>query len=253
MRRTLGICFVVCCLMAAPAWAEIGYGPVVLDDATVVTAGGFELELDVAYADLGDPAFVGGADTAWFIGVGLDYGATDTIEIGADLPYISMENGDSISGLGDLALGARYCAVGESDTTPGVTLGLDIILDTGDEDIVGVENEIDYDVDVALSKGYSSWVGHLNISYLIVGEDLADDVLAYGIAVEIPAGMNAYTIELTGDDTEDAIGDSPLDAYVGIRRTMDLSDLAGVIGFGLSDASPDFTVGVIYRRSFGMM
>ena len=92
MRRTLGICFVVCCLMAAPAWAEIGYGPVVLDDATVVTAGGFELELDVAYADLGDPAFVGGADTAWFIGVGL--GA-----IGADMVNRPDQFGINVSGL----------------------------------------------------------------------------------------------------------------------------------------------------------
>ncbi len=253
MRRTLGICFVVCSLLAAPAWAEISYGPVVLDDATVLVAGGFELELRADYADLGDPAFVGGADTRSRVLAGLDYGATDRFEIGLDLPYKSLENGDSVSGLGDLSLAGKYCLVGESDTTPGVALGLDVVLDTGDEDIVGLDNDIDFDIAAIVSKGYGSWVGHLEISYLVVGEDLADDVLAYGIAVEIPAGMNAYTIELAGNDAEDALGDSPLDAYVGVRKTMDLSDIAGFIGFGLSDASPDFSVGVVYRRSFGMM
>ncbi len=207
MRKVLGIVVAVGLMTAGSASAEIGYGPigygqVPLDDATVLAAGTYELEFDVIFSDLGDEVGFGVIDTRWDVALVLDYGATERLEVGAKLPYERRENGTSESGLSDLVLNGKYCLLGETDSAPAVSLEVDVTLDTGDEDIVGLDNDIDFGGVIAVSKNMVSWNGHLNIGFLAPGEDNADDVLSYGIAAEMPLDFATVIVELAGNDRE---------------------------------------------------
>ena len=107
MKRTAVVLCVGLALAAASGvQAEIGYGPVVLDDATVLQAGSYEMGLSAAYFDVEADVFE--AD------ITLDYGATDRVEIGARLPWQKYENAVSVDGLDDLVLDGKFSLMAET-------------------------------------------------------------------------------------------------------------------------------------------
>ncbi len=260
---------VVCMVGAGLARAEIGYGPIVMDDPTVLDTTDSEFRLDIIYRSLGEE--VGGflygtpaADVAdgddeaapvtpidadWLAGIGIDYGATDRLEVGAWLPFVRTENGNSSSGLGDLVLKAK---VGLLDgTRNGIVLSgaVNATIDTGDEDIVGAENETEVLATFLLSKKLAVWNLYLNFGYLDTGVDNGDGI-AYGIAAEIPGENMDLVFELTGSDV--SVGeDDPSAIYAGFRKESgEKEDFALTVGSGLSDASPDLIVQLVYRYAF---
>ncbi|WGZ96254.1 MAG: transporter [Candidatus Thiothrix putei] len=75
------------------------------------------------------------------IPVGVSYGLADSLEVSASLPFQYLENQvvsvtdvskETESGIGDLALGAKYKIKTESATTPSVTAALGVSIPTGE-------------------------------------------------------------------------------------------------------------------------
>ena len=249
-RKVVGVSLALCLAVASGAWAEIGYGPIVQDDATVQTARAYEFRLDAMFEDLGDELGGGSVDTRWDVEASLDYGITDRLEVGTSVPWVALENGSSESGMDDVTVSGKYLVATESETTPGVSAGIDAVLDTGDDKIVGEDNDVDYKLNIVLSKGFARWNAHVNLGFLNPGETGVDEVWSYGFTAEIPLGTGDLVVEAAASD-EDIGGDEPVDVYLGFREPMsEAADLAGVVGFGLSDASPDLTAAIVYRSAF---
>ncbi len=232
--------------MSTAVEAKIGYGPVVLDDATVVGAGEGEVRGEVDYQKNDDTDM-----TILTVRGTLDYGVMDNLEVGVSIPYLSYNNGSDESGIGDIAVGAKYAVLTEDAATCGLSLGVDLRLATGDEDIVVDDNDMDIVIDLACSKELGSVNLHGNLGLTIWGEDDAaeDNNISYGAAVEYPMDGLCLTGEITGTNVENADEDTPLELYAGIKyMASDVLDVIGKVGFGLSDASNDLYLGagVIY-------
>jgi hypothetical protein len=229
--------------MSTVVSAKIGYGPVVIDDATVVAKGTGEVRGEITYAKVEDTD----AATLTLEGI-LDYGVMDKLEVGVSIPYLSLSNGSDESGIGDITVGAKYALLTEDAATCGLSLGAGLVLATGDEDIVGADNEMDILVELACSKAVGAVNLHGNLGLVMPGEDDADSIVAYGAAVEYPLNSLCITGELLGSNQE--IGDdSPMALYAGIKyNASDALDVIGNVGIGLTDASADLILGggVIY-------
>ena len=259
---------VVCMVGAGIARAEIGYGPIVMDDPTVLDVTDSEFRLDIIYRSLGeevgsslygtpvadadadeDAAAVTPVDTDWVAAIGMDYGATDRLEVGIWIPFVRTENGSSASGLGDLMLKAKVGLLDGTKNGIVLTGAVNVTVDTGDEDIVGAENESEVLATFLLSKKLAVWNLYLNFGYLDTGVDNGDGI-AYGIAAEIPGENMDLVFELTGSDV--SVGeDSPSAIYAGFRKeASEKEDFALTVGSGLTDASPDLIVQLVYRYAF---
>ncbi len=237
--------------ISAVASAEIGYGPLVLDDATVIAPKTGEVKGEISYLKVDEDTMGAAEDTtALGIEVRLDYGVIDKLEVGAAIPYLSISNGTDESGLGDITVGAKYAILVEDEATPGLSVGLDLVLPTGDEDLLGEDNDLDFVIKSAISKAVGPVDLHGNLDFTIWGKDDAAEEtnIAYGAAVEYPINALTITGEIQGSNVE--IGDDKeMALYAGLRYNVsDVLDVGGTLGIGLTDASPDLTIGagVVY-------
>ena len=238
--------------MSTVVSAKIGYGPVVLDDATVVEAGAGEVAGGLGYATTKNDIEV----NLLTLEARVAYGVIDKLEVGGTIPYLSYSEDYDESGLGDMTVGVKYAILTEDAATCGLSAGLDLLLPTGDEDIVGPDNDMDIVISVAASKATGPVDLHGNLGLTIWGEDdAADDTnISYGAAVEYPLetpeGLSVIG-EIEGSNLEDAEGETSLNLYAGVKYVVsDVLDIEGTIGTSLADSDyqPDFILGagVIY-------
>jgi len=258
--------FLIMAGAADRALAKIGYGPVVVEDATVVEIGTFEIKadfisstgegLELYNSELDESILHSDVDKTTFQGE-IVYGTTEKLQLGMYLPHISSKNETDAGGLGDLVLGGKYCFVREGEAIdpymPGFSAGFYLAFPTGDEEVTGEENKTDYIFKGMFSKALGTVNGHLNLSYALHKEKKTNSVVGYGLAVEYPLETSeqlSLTCELAGSN-EDIGGDRPMALYGGVKYTLrpvwdakaawDVRLRAGV---GMNDASPDFILGI---------
>ncbi len=269
MRKGLFVAVAAVFLITAggsSALAKIGYGPVVVEDATVVEIGTFELKGDVILSTGQDVELYNSELKAAVLHSGVDrttiqgeivYGSTEKLQLGMYLPHISCKNDIDGGGMGDLVLGGKYCFVREGEALdpymPGFSAGFYLAFPTGDEEVIGEDNKTDYIFKGMFSKALGTVNGHLNLSYTLHKEKKTDSVVEYGLAVEHPLETSeqlSLTCELVGSN-EDIDGNRPMTLYGGLKYTLrpvwDVKaawDVRMRAGVGMNDASPDFIVGI---------
>ena len=258
--------FLITAGAADKALAKIGYGPVVVEDATVVEIGTFELKADVIGSTGQDLELYDRELDAAVLHSNVDktaiqgeivYGATEKLQLGMCLPQISYKNDVDGGGMGDLVLGGKYCFVREGEALdpymPGFSAGFYLAFPTGDEEIVGDDNKTDYIFKGMFSKALGTVNGHLNIGYAVHKEKEEKSIFEYGLAAEYPMATSeqlSLTCELAGTN-EDMGGNRPMALYGGLKYTLrpvwDVKaawDVRLRAGLGMNDASPDFIVGI---------
>ena len=228
----LGLISLFVFAMSTGAEAKIGYGPVVLDDATVVEQGTGEVAGGIGYASNNE------TDLKMLTLLGIvSYGVTEKLDVEASIPYVSYSNGVDESGLSDISVGAKYALLTGDAATHAVSASLGLVLPTGDEDIVGDDNDMDITIDLACSKELGSVNLHGNLGFTFWGEDdeAEDSNISYGVAVEYPMDGLSLTGEVRGTNVEDADDKTPLTLHGGIKYVVnDNLDIEGTIGFDLS-------------------
>ena len=138
----------------------------------------------------------------------------------------------------------------KAESTPAISLGIDIKLANGDKDQWLVTGYMDYGVNGILSKEMGPVSGHANLGYTIVGvaEGAAsENTLSYAAALEYPVNDTVNIVgEVFGSSAANA-STNPLDAQIGANWALnDMITVDGGLDFGLTDASPEYkaTVGI---------
>jgi hypothetical protein len=254
--------------------AKIGYGPIVVDDSSLIEEKTFEFQGSLSYASLtfepgplpGESVTPGPGgempdpleiDVTYMSLTGsLDYGLSEKFEIGVSLTNVSRKSDDEdnetgsgeeripeVSGMNDIAAKCKYMLSEEFALTGAV------LLPTGDEDVVGADNDMDLIGGIICSVDLNGLFVHGNLSITKWGDDDAseDTTTGYGIAAELPVEDMNITGELTGSTLENMSDKTPLDLFIGMRiKTSDVFELFGLMGIGLSEGSDLGEYGLSY-------
>lgn len=270
MKRTFLVFGLVGVLISGVASMAVAHDrTVVLSDTTTLAEGTFELAGGFGYFSYTDAGGISGFDvTETRIAFLLWYGISEKLQLEANIPIGSWDvRGDFKNllerlglstgerGLGDVVLRGKYRFVDENDTTPAIAGSFGIKLATGDEDKALGTGETDFALLVALSKALGGASGHLNLGYTIVGEPTGEDYdneFHYGIGLSYPTSDRLSVIgELAGKTHRDPDFDDPLGITGSIRyAASDVTNLVGFLGFGLTDGSPDYSLGAWIEYEF---
>ena len=235
--------------------------PLVIDDADPVDAGQFEFEAGEKYIKFSDCRH-------WDYPVGLTYGLVSGVEVGLGfggqyetrrefMHEAGFENICEESGIGDLAVGAKWQFVKESDYMPRQALVPSVKFPTADKDNGLGSGEIDYDITWIASKSLTDKMGaHINAGYSWIGEAAGQNVgniLHYGLAVDCQISTSVQLVgevfadrELRGDT------DTAVQYNAGFRwRPADCLTLDMAGGSKISGDVPDFTVTAGLTLAFG--
>ncbi|MFB3895879.1 MAG: transporter [bacterium] len=180
----------------------------------------------------------------WVLDGYAKYGITDKWELGLDLPYISIspDVGEDVDGIGDLNVWTKYRFLDESKTCMGLAAGVNVKLNTGDEDVVGTNDDTDWTPFIMASfKPAEQFALGAKLGYTFMGEDNTDDEFLYGVWGGYYVKPNfGIVAELYGNTQE---GDDPLMLDAGV--TYGVSENVGVTfggGAGLNDAAADWHI-----------
>lgn len=255
----------------ATAGAEMTYGPLVIDDASVLPKKTFEVIGFYSHAsptiEFENPqgTVMGEVDLPISgLNGAVSYGLTDNIELGLSLGSVSRDyivsmstasgslkiETDGVSGNRDIMAKAK---IGNGKVAGSIVL----FLPTGKEatdDKEGISVK-DNDMDIALKFVWTPIVDktggiHLNLGYTSWGKDDALDKngkeqtssIDYGIGLEFFLGRYdksaSLTIEFAGNTLEDIKGDTPMDVYSGMRINVSKEiQITGLLALGVSDGS----------------
>ena len=216
--------------------------PLSTDDAGTVEKGDLEAELGFEYAD--------DTDDEYNFSATVKYGLGERWDIGVEITYlyIDKESEDDDNGMGDYVFCSKYRFVDESEDFPALALGFSLKTNTGDEDEGLGSGELDYALNIILTKALDKIIGHVNLGYTYVGapeEENHDDVFSYAIALEYPVNDSLNFVgELTGETNfEGDFDNHPFAGLIGFNYTFleNITFDLGV-GWGISEASPDYLI-----------
>ncbi|HUW23441.1 MAG TPA: transporter [bacterium] len=205
--------------------------PLSVDDAGTVDSGIYETEAGIGYSQ--DKEENGETE----ISLSIKQGLTERMDLGVSLPYVmtSPKDGNGESGMGDAELIAKFNLVKEGDKTPGFSVTLGIIMDTGEKNKGIGSGEIDYNFNSILSKELQFITLNGNLGYTAKAK-----TASFGIALEYPADERLNLVaELTGENKSD----SPIECIIGTNfsaRENLILDFG--IGTGLNDYSSRLNV-----------
>ena len=205
--------------------------PLSVDDAGTVDSGIYETEAGIGYSQDKE----GNGETE--ISLSIKQGLTERMDMGVSLPYVMVSpKGENIkSGMGDAELIAKFNLVKEGDKTPGFSVTLGIIMDTGEENKGIGSGEMNYNFNSILSKELQFITLHGNLGYTAKAK-----TASFGIALEYPADERLNLVaELTGENKSD----SPVECLMGTNFSVSENlTLDFGIGTGLNDYSSRLNV-----------
>jgi len=235
--------------------------PLTIDDADPVDQGQFEFEIGETHVKYSDCRH-------WDYPVGLTYGLISDVEVGIGfggqyetrsefLHESGVANICEESGIGDLALGAKWQFVKESESMPRQALVPSVKFPTADEENGLGSGEMDFDLTWIASFSFKDKMGaHFNAGYTWIGEPTGEDVgniLHYGLAADYQI---FDTVQLVGEIFAErelrGESDHAVQYSAGFRWSpVDklTLDIAG--GSRLSGEAPDFTVAAGLTLAFG--
>jgi len=235
--------------------------PLVTEEVDTLAPGDIELELAFEYLDDPEVAFTGQELNRGFMklpAVGLNIGLGKIVELQADFDgiYLDQEGIDREYDRGDLRLWTKIKAKEEGDFWPALGIRFGTKLPTAaDEDGRGTD-EADFFALFLLSKHFGSVYTHLNLGLGILGDpnqrNSQDDVMAYGLAIEIP--LESIPMKLVAEVNGQAFSNehnNVASAKLGIQYKITDSfiwDFFG--GGGLTHESEDWSLGTGFTYRF---
>ena len=226
--------------------------PLTIDDADPVAPRQFEFEAGEKFVSYPDCRH-------WDYPVGLTYGLVSGVEVGLGfggqfetrsefMHGTGSKNICEESGIGDLAVSAKWQFAKESDYMPRQALVPSVKFPTADKDNGLGSGEIDCDLTWIASKSFTDKIGaHINAGYSWIGEPAGEDVgniLHYGLAVDYQASASVQLVGEVFSDRELHGGtDTAVQYNAGFRwNPADGLILDMVGGSKISGDAPDFTV-----------
>jgi hypothetical protein len=197
--------------------------------------------------------------SAWVIDAYAKYGIMDNWELGVDLPYvdISPDEGDSISGVGDMNIWTKYRFFSEEKDCFGLAAGVNTKLATGGHR--GTSHVDWMPFVMGTIKPMEQVTFGAKVGYNIVSNDdlvNGDHEWRYGVWGGYALKPNLSLVaELTKSDNGNGHhNDDPLALDAGITYAMaENVGLTAGAGVGLNNAAPDWHVfaGIKANFSFG--
>jgi len=158
------------------------------------------------------------------------------------------------SGIGDINAGASYRLLTQTKNRPALDLAGKVYFGTADETKGLGTGENDYAVQLGLAKNISVWSLSGTAGYLVTGDPAGityKDVFYGQLDAELNFDRNSVGAMLEVQEAIVAGGDAPTQLTGYLTRRLDKhSKLTGYLLRGLSDASPDWGVGVIFALQY---
>ena len=230
--------------------------PLAVDDAGVVDAGQFEVEMGV------NSVHDSGGDVLE-IPVGLTAGLMPRVAVGIGFGGQFEERShvaekDHESGFGDLVLGMKWNFLTETNWIPAQTLLCSVKFPTADDHKGFGSGEIDYDLTWIASKMVTETVGlHVNAGYTWAGEPSGEsvgDIAHYGAAVDVQLNETVQWVGEVFSEKELQGGSQTVVQYnTGFRwSASDALILDVAAGSSLcGDDAPDFIATLGLTWTFG--
>jgi len=249
---------------ASPVFALLPY----LASETAVTVDRGKSKLDIGFqADRWD-----GSLSTYALKAELTSGLINNLDFSVYVPYLfRMSKGaEDEDGLGDLTLKAKVRFIKGREATPVSIAGQLTVKFPSCDDNKALSQECTGEPDVGIraiaSKEFFPVTVHLNFGYVFIGNppnDTLDDILTYSLAFdyltvadrlhvlgELAGETNRYPKSTNGSLTNNTSA-NPLAALVGLLYDVDVNKaLSLASSFGLTNASPDYSVSVGFRYFF---
>ncbi|NQT00116.1 MAG: transporter [Candidatus Omnitrophica bacterium] len=216
--------------------------PLSTDDAGTVDQGHLEFESGFEYQNA--------ANEEYSLSAVLKYGLTDKWDIGVEIPYqfLEVNDADDVDGSGDIVLYSKHVLLEETPEFPAVSFSFSLKTKTGDENKSLGTGELDYIINLILSKELDKIVSHLNFGYSYVGAPEGqddDDVFSYAWALEYPLNEKVNLVGEVSAETNFSgdFDDNPFAALVGFNYAFsDMLTFDFGVGWGISEASADHRI-----------
>ena len=208
----------------------------------------------------------------------LSYGLTERLEAGIQIPFLGWDGNLSVrhqginwfeekdidSGLSDIILNLKYAWLKEKNSPWGLSSNLLVKTPSGDKGNYLGDGETECGFNNVLSYYAKRFNLHLNLGYTFLGEVdcfaervKLDDILSYGVALNIPLSENFAFVTQVYDSQRpfpktgiDVIDDNPLEIAAGIKWEKNGFELQLAGDAGLSNSSPDSVVYLSLSRIF---
>jgi len=251
----LGIVLSLVLLSSRPAFAVLPY--LDTDTAIPVDRGKSRLDSSLEYVRYNSN------ESSNTLRADLTYGLINNLDFTVDVPYIFLkdENASNERGLGDLVLKSKIRFIKGREATPVSIAGELIVKFPSCDDNKALSPECTGEPDVGIraiaSKEFFPVTVHLNLGYVFVGNPpntTLDDIVQYSVAFDYLTTAEYLHVvgELTGNTNRyPDVSGNPLSALAGLLYEVDMTKIITLAtSFGLTTASPDFTLSVGFRYLF---
>lgn len=226
-------------LLAPPAHARMGRGPVFLDDPTVSWRGVWEARLDAVYAS--GVRFENADLRLVRVPLRLSYGWRDRNEVAIEVPYLQQDSERTTldrAGVSDVTVEFKYQMSG--DDRDGSASATSLYFGSGPANEIGSDGFL-FGIRYRLARRLLRGQGNAEIGYTHFG-DRPDGRFNYGLSYTDPLGRSGarWSIEMVGNAGLNPRLDGDLSILAGIAypagRTLEVHAAAGL---GVSgDAAP---------------
>lgn len=178
------------------------------------------------------------------INVYASYGLADNWDIGITIPYLFLEDtiSDKINGFSDIVIESKYRFCNESEILPGFAFYFDLKTDSANKDKGLGSGKLDYTLNNIFTKSIGDNVFDLNLGCIFVGGK-DDDLFFYSFdASRDLINKLSLCAEIYGETDFKGDFDNNIFIYalsLKYKINNQLSFETGV-GFGVSEASPDY-------------
>lgn len=259
-----GLVFFLVLIQSHPAFALLPY--IASETAVTVDRGKSRLDLS-AQVDRWS-----GFLYTYALKAELTSGLINNLDFSVDVPYLfrNEKNAPDESGLGDLTLKAKVRFIKGREATPVSIAGQLMVKFPSCDRSKALSQECTGEPDVGIraiaSKEFFPVTVHLNLGYVFIGNPpntKLDDILTYSLAFdyltvadyfhvvgELAGETNRYPKSTAGPLTKSTSA-NPLAGLIGLLYDVDLNKVLSLSGsFGLTKASPDYSLSVGFRYLF---
>ncbi len=177
------------------------------------------------------------------------YGATERIELSAEIPYLvhHFEPGSGTEGIADVNLAGKYLLVPESEGSPAFTAKGVIKLDNGDFEKGLGSGDRDYSIFAVVSITVTDIIIHGQLGYTWIGKEKdpnLNNIYLYGVALDYAITEAFHMVgEINGNRHPDrTINEHPRLILLGATYKLSQKLTADfAVRQGLTNTTPDWS------------
>ena len=216
--------------------------PIATEDIGVAGKGIFELEISW------DRFQWGGSVHDDLYSIVVNYGLTDRLQIGTELPYLSLQspNFSIMHGISDIIFSAKYLMINESRKYPGLAVLGAIKTNSGNAPKGLGSGNLDYGLVLSTTKSINRLAIHAMAGYFVT--ETLDDFISYGIGIEflVSSRLN-LAAEIIGDSFVELPVSDPVMGLIGFSYAFSNTFVVDSgVRIGLTETAPNLnlTIGI---------